>query len=123
MVAAYGSLLFLFAWGGGRSPLTMRSLFYVVVQTMTKVFDGGVITTCIVGEIQVGPEGRADLPFVTAWKQRSVAAIFKGWNRRSSHAVALGVIYFGLRIVDGWLMASMPMNTAPFLSLASKLIC
>jgi hypothetical protein len=101
-----------FASGGGRYPLSGQSLLYVCIQVAVKFFDGIVVATFVIGAIAVNKDGTVAL---------SELPTAEGWERRPLPFVIVGVAYFGLRIADGWLMAGMPMNTPPFVSLASRL--
>lgn len=108
----YGLLVFQIAWGGGRLPLTSRSLAYVVTQIGTKFLDSLVLAICI-----LGPLDRTQYNGVKWLKPYPTT---KGWRRRSVPAVMLGLAYFGLRIVDGYRMAAEPLHI-PFESIFKQL--
>jgi hypothetical protein len=108
MLAGYGAILLLGATAGGRVPLSARSLGYVIGQVGAKWVDGVVFAKCFVGRLDCDEEGKAVLDF---------------WNgyRASTPRVAAGLVYLGLRAIDGYMMASQPINTLPWLSLLSKI--
>jgi hypothetical protein len=116
--AFYSLFLFVFATGAGRIPVSARALVHIGTQTAAKVMDGIMISSCFIGEIQVKMPKDEELPKA---KQLDLSLRERNWRLKSTPAVLIGLAYFGLRIADGWFMASMPTNTAPFVSLVSKL--
>jgi hypothetical protein len=109
MLAGYGAILLLGATAAGRVPLSARSLGYVIGQVGAKWVDGVAFAKCFVGRLDCDGEGKALPEF---------------WNGyyASTPWMAAGLVYFGLRAVDGYMMASQPMNTLPWLSLGSRLL-
>lgn len=101
-------------WGGGRLPLSARSFGYVMAQTGAKYVDAAVVASCIIGHVDHKKYGHA--------KTLSPLPTLKKWKRASSPALTLGIIYFGLRITDGYWMAASAPNTLPFTSLAKQLL-
>jgi hypothetical protein len=121
MVAVYGGILFVSVWGGGRLPFTGRSVTYVITHTIAKFFDGVVVATCFIGPIQVSNAATRWLDFSPRAEKLDLLPSTEKWKRRSLPAITLGLVYFAARIADGWLAVSMPMNTAPLVSLLKKL--
>lgn len=114
---AYGLALLFVATGGGRVPATRDVLRYVTVQTGVKILDAVVMARFVMGETKYWKleglfEGRTKgFEYGSVW----------GWKRRSTSELVVAGAYFGIRLVDGWFMASMPANTVPMMSLFAKL--
>jgi hypothetical protein len=103
-------LLVLGVTAGGRVPLSGRGVAYLILQIGTKWVDMVVIAECFFAEkMTVDGEGKAEPDF-------------ESMTRVPPHRVVAGLAYCGLRVADGWFMASMPINTPPWRSLLPRLL-
>jgi hypothetical protein len=108
LLAAYGGVLLLAATAGGRVALSGRSMTYWASQVGMKWLDSVVYAKCFIGRFGCDDKGK------TKFSHDQTYYASTAW-------VAAGLYYFGVRLADGYMMASMPINTAPGLSLAAQL--
>jgi hypothetical protein len=108
LLGAYSVVLLLGVTAGGRVSLSGRSMGYLVGQVGMKWLDGVLCETCFIGRLSCDDDG------VPSQDLTGIYFPPRAW-------VAAGLGYFCLRLIDGGLMASMPPNTPPWLSLGMRL--
>jgi hypothetical protein len=111
LLGAYSLILLAGVTAGGRVPLSGRSIGYLAGQVGMKWLDTAVLGKCFIDRMGCDCD-------------RGGEAILKPTQVQFASApwVTAGIVYFGLRAADCSLMASMPINTAPWLSLGSRLL-
>jgi hypothetical protein len=103
LLGTYALGLLLGVTAGGRIPLSGCSAHYLTRQLLTKWLDSLVLTTCCIDRMGCNRDGEATLDPTGVYLPPKPLAMW--W---------VAYPYFGLRLVDGYLRASMPMNTAPW---------
>lgn len=110
------ALILFEASGWGRSSIHNNMLSYVAAHTMTKFLDALVVSSFVIAKIHPDTAQRA--------RSQSLSYIptLEKYDRAAISELMIALVYFGLRLSDGWLVAKMPARTLPFVSLGRHLL-